>query len=282
MDIGVGLPGGIPNTPGDVLVNWAKRGEELGFASLGVIDRLAYGNHEPLAVLAAAAAVTTKPRLTTTVLLGPLRTNHALMAKQAATIDSISGGRLVLGIGVGGRPDDFELSGADVHKRGASLEAQLGEMKQIWAGETIIGPSPVSAGGPELIIGGRDPAALARGARHTSGWIGGAGGLEGFQTGAEAFNEAWAQAGREGKPRLMGVSYFALGADARATIDGYIPDYYGDFGKALAQRVPASPDEVVELVAGYTAAGCDELVFLPCTADIEQLELLGKALSLSS
>lgn len=279
MKIGAGLPAGIPGTPGTTLMAWAKRGEELGFSSLAVIDRLVYGNHEPLAVLAAAASVTETAQLATTVLLGPLRTNSALLAKQAATIDSISGGRLVLGVGVGGRPDDFELSGADIHRRGRDLEEQLVELKRIWAGSTRIGPNPARAGGPELIIGGRSPAALARGARHTSGWIAGAGGIDGFRAGAEAFNAAWAEAGRKGSPRLLGLSYFALGPDATQIVEGYIPDYYGSFGKALAERVPATAEAVSALVSEFADAGCDELMLLPCSADIGQLELLGEALA---
>src|SRR5579872_3103060 len=122
MDVGVGLPATIPGVAGPAIVAWARRGEERGFASLGTIDRLVYGNHEPLTALAAAAAVTERARLTTAILIAPLRSNAALLAKQAATVDSLSGGRLVLGMAVGGREDDYAASGVDFHRRGRLLD----------------------------------------------------------------------------------------------------------------------------------------------------------------
>lgn len=79
--------------------------------SLGTIDRIAYPNYESLVSLAAAAAVTERIGLVTDILIAPLRTNSTLFAKQAATIDNLSGGRLTLGLAVGGRPDDYEVSG---------------------------------------------------------------------------------------------------------------------------------------------------------------------------
>src|SRR5690242_16979987 len=118
MDVGIGLPAALPGVEGRRIVDWARAGEAAGFASLGTIDRLVYPNFEPLIALAAAAAVTERVRLVTAVLLAPLRPNSALLAKQAASIDRLSGGRLVLGLGVGSRPDDFETSGVDLHRRG--------------------------------------------------------------------------------------------------------------------------------------------------------------------
>jgi alkanesulfonate monooxygenase SsuD/methylene tetrahydromethanopterin reductase-like flavin-dependent oxidoreductase (luciferase family) len=92
---------------------WARRAEAAGFSTLAVLDRLAYPNLEPLACLAAAAAVTERISLMTDVLLAPLHSNTALLAKQASTIDAIAGGgRLTLGVGVGGREDDYRAVGA--------------------------------------------------------------------------------------------------------------------------------------------------------------------------
>jgi hypothetical protein len=94
-----------------------------------VIDRLVYGNYEPLIALAAAAAVTERVKLVTAIMIAPYRLNAALVAKQAATIDGLSGGRLTVGAAVGGREDDFEASGADFHRRGAVFD----EMLKRWA-----------------------------------------------------------------------------------------------------------------------------------------------------
>ena len=134
MDVGIGLPNAVPDTEGRTLVDWARQADEAGFSTLGTIG-LVYPNYEELVSLAAAAAVTSRIRLTTSVLLSPLHSNAALFAKQAASIDRISGGRLVLGLGIGGREDDFSASGLTMAGRGRRFDEQLDEMKRIWAGE---------------------------------------------------------------------------------------------------------------------------------------------------
>ena len=106
-----------------------------------------YGNYEPLMALAAAASVTERIRLTTSILIAPLRSNHALFAKQAASLDRLSGGRLVLGLAVGGREDDYVESGLDSHRRGAEFDRMLARVTDIWRGATpAIGPEPATPG----------------------------------------------------------------------------------------------------------------------------------------
>src|SRR4051794_41336254 len=112
MDIGIGLPDGVPDVDRTGVVEWARRAEAAGFSSLGTLDRIAYGNYESFVALAAAAAVTKRIRLVTDILIAPLRANTALLAKQALTIDHLGGGgRVVLGLAVGGRADDYALGG---------------------------------------------------------------------------------------------------------------------------------------------------------------------------
>ena len=201
MDIGIGLPNTVPGTEGRTLVDWARHAEEAGFSTLGTIGRLVYPNYEELVALSAAAAVTSRIRLTTGVLLAPLYTNSALLAKQAASLDRLSGGRLVLGLGLGGREDDFAASGVSAQGRDARLEEQVAMMKRIWSGEEFgyaggIGPEPVRPGGPEIILGGGTEASFRRIARIADGWIMGGGTPDMFGQGAAAVDQAWQDAGR--------------------------------------------------------------------------------------
>lgn len=119
MEIAIGLPNTVRGATGDQLIDWARAADEAGFSSLGTIDRIVYPNYEPLVALSAAAAVTDRIRLATTVMLGPLRGNPAMVAKQMLSLDTLAGGgRAVLGIGLGAREDDYEISGVPMSERG--------------------------------------------------------------------------------------------------------------------------------------------------------------------
>jgi alkanesulfonate monooxygenase SsuD/methylene tetrahydromethanopterin reductase-like flavin-dependent oxidoreductase (luciferase family) len=284
MDVGIGLPATIAGVTGTQVIEWARRAEARGFSSLGTIDRLVYGNYEPLIALSAAAAVTERIRLTTAILVAPNRVNGALIAKQAATINHLSGGRMVLGTAVGGRKDDYEASHADFHTRGRDFEAMLDEWRRIWAGESFgfagaIGP--VSR--PALILGGSADATFRRVAEYADGWIMGGGSPDQFAQGAEKVRAAWAQAGRSGEPRFLALGYFALGEDARADADAYLSDYYAflgpDIAGAIAGGAAVDAETVRRHVDAFAAAGCDELILFPANPDPGQVGLLGDAIS---
>jgi alkanesulfonate monooxygenase SsuD/methylene tetrahydromethanopterin reductase-like flavin-dependent oxidoreductase (luciferase family) len=284
MEIGIGLPATIPGVTGDELTEWARRADGTSLSSLGTIDRLVYGNYEPLVALAAAAAVTDRIKLLTSVLLAPLRLNTALFAKQAATLQHLSGGRLVLGLGIGGRDDDFDVSGADMSTRGRVFDRQLDEMKRIWNGEEkgLAGPvGPNLDTPPELILGGSVDASFRRAAEFGSGWIMGGGSPDQFREGLEKLKAAWQAAGRSGEPRTMALSYFALGSDAERNADTYLRDYYAFLGEDLAGMIAGSAakdaDTVKQYVAAFEQSGCDELVFFPSNSDPEQVDLLVEA-----
>jgi alkanesulfonate monooxygenase SsuD/methylene tetrahydromethanopterin reductase-like flavin-dependent oxidoreductase (luciferase family) len=134
VDIGIGLPNPVPDTPGRLLVDWAKRAEERSFSSLATIDRVAYPNHDSLIAMAAAAAVTERIGLVTNVVVATTR-NPVLLAKEAASVDQISGGRLTLGVAVGGREDDNLASRTEFRNRRDYLEDMLGIMRKAWKGE---------------------------------------------------------------------------------------------------------------------------------------------------
>jgi alkanesulfonate monooxygenase SsuD/methylene tetrahydromethanopterin reductase-like flavin-dependent oxidoreductase (luciferase family) len=282
MDVGIGLPATIPGVEREQLLEWARRAERRGFPSLGTIDRIVYGNYEPLIALAAAAAVTERIRLATTIMIAPYRANGVLLAKQAASVDHLSGGRLVLGVAVGGREDDYEASGVDFHRRGRDMDRMLDEWQRVWGGESFgtagaVGPSAR----PTLIIGGASDAAFKRAARYADGWVMGGGAPDQFRAGAAKLAEAWAAAGRSGAPRTMALAYFALGDGAKAAADSYLRDYYaflGDYAGMVADSAATDASTVRAYVEGFAEAGCDELFLFPCDPDPGQVDLLADAL----
>ena len=154
MDVAIGLPNAVPGTTGDQLTEWARRAEARGFSSLGTIDRIAYPNLEPLVALAAAAAVTERIGLATTVLLGPLRRNPVALAKQVASLHSLSGHRMTLGIGLGGRDDDYEIAEIDTATRGKDLDAMLERIWEVWKGDEM---GPDTGSHPRVLVVERRP-----------------------------------------------------------------------------------------------------------------------------
>ena len=284
MDIGIGLPATIPGTRGSLVLDWAKRADSGPFSSLGILDRLVYPNYEPLITLAAAAAVTDRVRLMSTVLLAPLR-GAGVLAKQAATIDALSGGRLTLGLGVGSREDDFQFAPASFHDRGRRFEEQLELMKRVWSGQPVsaevgpVGPPPARAGGPELLIGGYTPVSIRRVGRWGDGFI--SGGVRDSEQVRQLFDlaeESWRAQGREGRPRLVASLYYALGPNAERGGD-YIRDYYSYFGPAaddMARSIPSSPEAVEELIRGLGDVGADEVICWPTVAELDQVDRLAE------
>jgi alkanesulfonate monooxygenase SsuD/methylene tetrahydromethanopterin reductase-like flavin-dependent oxidoreductase (luciferase family) len=285
MDIGIGLPNTVPGTDGQTLTGWAQDAEEAGFSTLGTIGRIVYPNYEELIALSAAAAVTSRIRLTTSVLIAPLYANTALLAKQAASLDRLCGGRLVLGLGLGGRDDDYTASGLSTEGRGRRLEEQVAEMKRIWSGEPRgyaggVGPEPLRREGPELILGGATEASFRRVARLGDGWIMGGGTPDMFAQAAASVDSAWQDAGRPGKPRKLSLAYFALGPGARAQADNYLLHYYGwlgDFAGQIAAGAAVSAEMVRSYVAAFGSSGCDELIFVPTGSGPDQVGLLAEA-----
>jgi alkanesulfonate monooxygenase SsuD/methylene tetrahydromethanopterin reductase-like flavin-dependent oxidoreductase (luciferase family) len=281
MDLSIGLPNAVPSTTGAELVEWAKRAEARGFASLGTIDRIVYDNYEPLTALTAAAAVTERIGLCTSVLLGPLRTNPTELAKQCLSLQALSDGRFTLGIGLGGREDDYEASGVSLRGRGQALDRALERIAEVWKDEEI---GPGGHGSPGLVVGGSVDASFARAARFGDGWIAGGSSPEEFAGLAEKTKAAWAEAGREGEPRLMGLAYYSLGDNAEAEAEAYLGDYYGFLGEEVAGYIVAGAakdaETIKQRVAAFEAAGCGELILFPSSSDPGQVDLLADAAGL--
>ena len=280
MNVGIGLPNAVRGVDRTGIVEWAQRAEQAGFSSLGTLDRLVYPNYESLTALAAAAAVTERIGLVTDILIAPLRSNTALFAKQAATIDALSGGRLTLGLAVGGRPDDFEVSGVDFRRRGRIFEQQVDEMTAVWKGERGVGPAPAHDGRPGLLIGGSGDITYQRVAQYADGWTMGGGTPDMFAQGLEKLNSEWASAGREGKPRTMALFYFALGDDAEQMARDSLGDYYaflGDIAEQIVAGAAKDSETVRQYIAAFEAAGADEVICFPTSTDLGQVDLLAEA-----
>lgn len=280
MNIGVGLPNAIPATDGRLLVDWARRAEAGPFHSLGVLDRVPYDSVDPFVSLAAAAAATERIGLVTMVAVGPLRST-ALLAKQAASVDALSNGRLTLGLAIGARVDDYRAAGVDPAGRGARLTHQLVELRDRWDEGAFI-PATGPSGAPTLLVGGLSGEAFARMGRYADGYVHGGGPPRAFAAAAARAWAAWRDAERPGRPLLWGQGYFALGGDDElAAGSRYLLDYYaftGPFAERIAAANLTSPQAVIDQVRGYEEAGCDELVLLPTVAHPSQLERLAEVL----
>jgi alkanesulfonate monooxygenase SsuD/methylene tetrahydromethanopterin reductase-like flavin-dependent oxidoreductase (luciferase family) len=283
VKIGIGLPTIVHGVTGPQLLEWARRAEAAGFSSLGTIDRIVHPNYEPLVTLSAVAAVTERIGLSTAILILPTRASAAVVAKQAATVQALSGGRLVLGVAVGGRPDDFEAAGVPFEHRGRRLEGMLDEMKRLWAGEERghaggVGPD-VSGDPPRIVVGGRADAVFRRAAKYADGWINGTSPPETFPPAVEKLEAAWRAEGRQGEPLKMSLSYFSLDDDPEAAAQSSIGDYYSfapDYAAASVAGTPKGEDEIRERVRGFEEVGCDELIMFPASADPEQVDKLAR------
>ena len=285
MRIALGLPSRIVGASAELMIEWATRADRGPFSSLVVTDRVVSQALEPLAVLAIAAGATKRVRLMTSVVIGPTR-ETTLLARQTATIDLLSDGRLTLGVGIGVRENDYLATGFEFHRRGRRVDEQLPILRRLWAGESLsnevgpIGPTSARPGGPELLIGGYVPAVARRIAAWGDGYMAPGGGepesmLELWQQTLKL----WKEIGRQGQPRWVGASYFALGPKAFDQASRYINANYG-FNPELAARrlrgIPTTPAAVEDAVKRQTDMGVDEFILRPCAEDLDQMERLAE------
>jgi alkanesulfonate monooxygenase SsuD/methylene tetrahydromethanopterin reductase-like flavin-dependent oxidoreductase (luciferase family) len=284
VKVGIGLPTTIPGARPEQVLDWARRAETAGFSTLGTLDRLVYPNYEPLVALGAVAAVTERIGLLTAVLLLPYRQNAAVVAKQAATLHELSGGRFALGLGLGSRDDDYSASGVSMKGRGKRFEEMLAQLRRLLDGEEVgfaggVGPD-VSHSPPQLIVGGSVDAAFRRAAQYGDGWMMGGGPAERFPAMVEKLMAAWREQGRDGEPRRLALQYFALGNDPEGDTRASIGHYYASAGDYAEQAVAATAkgeDQVRERIRQFDEAGADELILFPASPDPEQVDLLATA-----
>lgn len=284
MRIGIGLPNPVLDVPGQLLTAWARRAQERGFSSLATIDRIAYPSYDSLTALTAAAAVTDRIGLLSNLLLEPAY-SPVLLAKITASIDQLSGGRLTLGLGVGNRPDDFALTARSFSDRGRRFDADLELLHQAWAGEPVAGSQfpvgpPTTRGRIPLLIGGQPQLAAPRAVRWGAGFTIGGAPPELAAGAIQQFKAAWQQAGGDGAPRIVVLSYFSLGEEHTEESLHNLRSYYGFLGEwaeAIAAGAVRTPAAVRERAAAFDELGVDELVFDPTVADLDQVDRLADA-----
>ena len=279
MKIGIGIPNTVLDATGDQLLEWARRADASGFSTLATIDRVAYPTYDSLVTLAAAAGATERIGLMTNVLLGPVY-RAAQLAKSTASLAQLSGGRFRLGIGIGTRADDYQLTEATFDDRGKQLDDLLESLARSWAGELepAVGPRPPGRTIP-ILIGGQPQYAAPRAVRWNAAWTIGGGGANAAREGAEVFRAGWKEHGGIGEPRIVALTYFSLGEDAVEESQRNLRSYYGyleEWVDTIADHQPRDPGAIRETVRAFEDIGVEELIFDPTTSDPEQVDRLAE------
>lgn len=280
------LPVMEPDLDANLLKRWARLVDEGPFSSLCWGERIAFNNPDSLTLLGALSAWTERVPLVTTVVVPQLH-DPVMLAKALATADMLSGGRLTVGIGSGGREEDYRAVGADPKTQTIrDMADRVAVMKRVWAGEKItesvlpVGPPPVQPGGPRLLIGATGP----KSTRMAAEWADGLAGITlDLDTGRqnELFDvarAAWAEAGKP-KPHLATSFWFALGeADAaRAQVHRHLRHYMNwippEFVDAMAPTTgwSGSAEELVATLRKFAAIGTSEVHLIPTSSDLDQV-----------
>ncbi len=288
MEIGVGLPTNLRGTNKELVLRWASRAEQAGFASVCMGERLSFDGYDWVVALTAAAAVTARIRLLSNVVILPI---HPIgtVAKQTLSLDDFSGGRLSFGAGLGTPLDDYDLAPAPRAGRAARFEAALRTLRELWKGESLIeghrriGPAPVRPGGPELLLGALGPKALRRVGELADGVVSWSFSADPAEARAafDVVESAWREFGRAGRPRLLCGCYYSVGARAASDLRAYFEDYYpkvlpGQVAQLLAAVRTVTPGAIRDTVSRFADIGCDEFVFVPVKPDLAHLEGLAE------
>jgi alkanesulfonate monooxygenase SsuD/methylene tetrahydromethanopterin reductase-like flavin-dependent oxidoreductase (luciferase family) len=284
MKVGLSLPTMLPGMDRDTVLTWCRRIEDDGYSTIGFGERIAYRNLEMFTVLSAAAAVTERVAIASTIVILPMH-SATWVAKQTATLDVLSGGRVTLGVGVGGRDEDYRALGRDHGRRFTRLDEQVATIRRLWSGEPPeIGLDPV---GPRpahripILSGALGPKSI----RRSAAWADGVAGFEmdpsrdAFAAARERVDAAWEAAGRDREPYRMTSFWFALGDDGPERLRAYARDYLGVFGPELANALAESctahsADAVRRALDDLADLGYDEVQLVPTTGDIAELDRL--------
>lgn len=281
MEISMGLPTLLAHGREEEL-SWYRKIDEGPWDGLATSEGISFSDSWSLTVqLAAAAAITQRVRLWTCIAALPLR-NAVMFAKELATIDVLSGGRLTLGVGIGALDEDYLAVGSELSERRQRMDRQVATMRGIWTqnppvkGRFPVGPKPLQADGIPIIAGVAGPKSLARAAQWAQGVNDGSNTVE-FNADAlraqrERVVQAWIDAGRADKPHFSASIYFALGANAKAQLAecigqvarSYPAEYVRETLRTASNYGAAG---LRDAVRGANDAGLDGLVIIPTTSD---------------
>jgi alkanesulfonate monooxygenase SsuD/methylene tetrahydromethanopterin reductase-like flavin-dependent oxidoreductase (luciferase family) len=268
-----------------VTLDWCRAIDAGPFSSLACGERITGPTQDMRVLMSAAAALTERVRIVPTLYVLPMH-SAVSAAKEVASLDVLSAGRVTMTVGVGGREHDYRALGAPFERRFARLDEQVATMRRIWRGEPPfegadpVGPLPVQEGGPPLLAGVMGPKSMARVAK----W---ADGVYGFSMNADPgpvaqsfqmADEAWQQAGRAERPRrLTGFWYSLAPENADAKLKSYVEQYLTIIGKDVARAVASSmvAHDEAAVMRGLDAIeelGCDEFFLVPATCELAEVE----------
>ncbi len=264
-------------------LDWCAAIEAGPYESVACGERLTYHNQEMTVILSAAAALTSRLTIIPTVVIGPMHPT-AWLAKQLATLDVLAAGRLMVGLGIGGRGHDYRAANSPDNRRYARLDEQVAELRRLWSGEAPfdgadpVGPSPTKPGGPPLLTAAQGPKGLARSAKWADGVCGQkmAEPIDTIGADVERFRQAWDAAGRTEAPYITSSFWYTTDADQLADLQDYAATYLAIFGPEIAnwmaqQQTIAGPDALRQAVDACRNGGVDELILVPITGDIDEL-----------
>ena len=287
MKIGICLPYMKAGLSREDYMAWFTRVDDGAFHSISCGERIHGPSFDMRIVLAAAAAITTRVEITPTLYVLPMH-NATRVAKEVATLDILSGGRVNnMVVGYGGREKDYQAVGAIFKGRYERMDGQVAEMQQVWQQQEMvegagpIGPAPVKPGGPNILAGAMGPKSIARCAQWAHGlyaWSGNADTQEWSNTFSMA-DEAWQQAQRTRKPYRLGGFWYTLATNGQQKLYDYVYEYLAiagpDIATMMAQSVHrSSADALREALDNAEAAGCQEVFLVPATAELVEIDTL--------
>jgi alkanesulfonate monooxygenase SsuD/methylene tetrahydromethanopterin reductase-like flavin-dependent oxidoreductase (luciferase family) len=284
MKIGLCFPYTQPGMDRATMFEWFRRVEQGPFSAISCGERMIGNSVEMGSTLAAAAAVTERIGIVPTLYVLPMH-SAVWVAKHAATLDLISGGRVTITVGVGGRPHDYRCMEREMVRTHARMDEQVAQIRAIWRGELpfdgteAVGPEPVQPGGPAILAGVMGPRATQRAAKWADGvysWSGDAG-RDDMAGQLMRVREAWDAAGRSEAPRHMAGFWYSLAPDAPKRLHDYVYKYLRIAGDELAtamakQQTRSNADTVREALDTYEELGVEECMLNSATADLAEID----------